>query len=77
MKFVCPECIEKHGRHQEWCSFGRNWLPEWLKLWLYLVVLLTLLNACTPCEVFVGMKQAGEASGLGGRKARPGEVPDK
>src|SRR5438552_3849663 len=38
----CPECSEIKSRHQEWCSFGRSWLPDWLKRWLWLGAVLVL-----------------------------------
>jgi hypothetical protein len=27
----CPECGLKDRQHEEWCSVGRNWTPEWIK----------------------------------------------
>jgi hypothetical protein len=29
----CPECGLVSPFHEEWCSIGRNWLPEWFKRW--------------------------------------------
>jgi hypothetical protein len=28
---VCSECKRPNGEHEEWCSIGRNWLPENVK----------------------------------------------
>jgi hypothetical protein len=27
---ICPECDRTNGEHEEWCSIGRNWTPEWM-----------------------------------------------
>lgn len=42
-----------------------------LLMWLWLLAIGLLLSSCA---VYDGFKVAGEASGLGGRKARPGET---
>lgn len=40
---VCPECDRSNGEHEEWCSFGGCWLPDWLKRWLWLLAALVFL----------------------------------
>jgi hypothetical protein len=44
-----------------------------LAMWAWLLAILAMW-ALASCE---GFKVAGEASGLGGRRARQGETPDR
>ncbi len=59
---TCPECEVKSG-HKEWCAFGRNWLPDWFKRWLYGLCLIGVffLSGCIPA-IYQGLKESNEAS---------------
>lgn len=46
---ACPECINIYPEHEEWCSIGRSWLPNWLKRWLWYSVIIASVVALGSC----------------------------